>query len=212
MPAGKTSVVPEGKTSAVSADKTSAVSQDIPTALRRRPQRGRVGNGVGMSWEIEDFLSADTADVLPADTTDVSSAGAAENLSGDTAGLCVQATAEENDKPTFDYPEFLYWTAPRLTEELAAHGREDACSPQRASLFATGSISALHKEHLWCSQKTLCSVNHPQCVVKILNRSCKTCSSRNSPFTQENRKMAPSLQSRAPLCIQRCVWKLRVPR
>ena len=67
-----------------------------------------------MSWEIEDFLSADTADVLPADTTDVSSAGAAENLSGDTAGLCVQATAEENDNPTFDCPEFLYWTALRL--------------------------------------------------------------------------------------------------
>ena len=90
-----------------------------------------------MSWEIEDFLSADTADVLPADTTDVSSAGAAENLSGDTAGLCVQATAEENDNPTFDCPEFLYWTAPRLTEELVAHGREEACSRQGASLVAT---------------------------------------------------------------------------
>ena len=75
-------------------------------------------------------MSGDTADVLPADTTDVSSAGAAENLSGDTAGLCVQATAEENDNPTFDCPEFLYWTAPRLTEELTAHGREDACTPR----------------------------------------------------------------------------------
>ena len=49
-----------------------------------------------MSWESEDFLPADAADVLPAD---VSSAGAAESLSGDTAGLCVQATAEENDNP-----------------------------------------------------------------------------------------------------------------
>ena len=48
-----------------------------------------------MSWEIEDFLSADTADVLLADTTDVSSAGAAENLSGETAGRGFQATAEE---------------------------------------------------------------------------------------------------------------------
>ena len=157
-------------------------------------------------------MSADTADVLPVDTTDVSSAGAAENLSGDTAGLCVQATAEENDNPTFHCPEFLYWTAPRLKKELTAHSREDACSPQGASLLATRSISPRHKEHLCCSQKTLCSVNHPQCVVKILNRSCKTCSSRNSPFTKENRKMAPSLQSGAPLCMEKWPWKLRVAR
>ena len=93
-----------------------------------------------MSWEIEDFLSADTVDVLPADKTDASSAGTAENLSADTAGLCVQATAEENDNPTFDCPDFLYWTAPRLAEELTAHGREDACSPPR------------HREHLWSPQ------------------------------------------------------------
>ena len=93
--ADKTSVVSAAKTSVVSADKTSVVSQNMPMALRRRPQRGRVGNGVGMSWDIDDFLSADAAGVLPADTTDVSSAGAAENLSRDTAGLCVQATAEE---------------------------------------------------------------------------------------------------------------------
>ena len=157
-------------------------------------------------------MSADTADVLPADTTDVSSAGAAENLSGDTAGLCVQATAEENDKPTFDYPEFLYWTAPRLKKELTAHSRQDACWPQGASLLATRSISPPQKEHLCCSQKTLCSVNHPQCVVNILNRSCKTCSSRNSPFTQENRKMAPSLQSGAPLCMEKWLWKFMVAR
>ena len=85
-----------------------------------------------------------------ADTTDVSSAGEAENLSGDTAGLCIQATAEENDNPTFDCPEFLYWTAPRLTEELTAHDREDACSPQGSSLLAPRSITAPHREHL-CS-------------------------------------------------------------
>ena len=156
--------------------------------------------------------SPDKFSAVPADTTDVSSAGAAENLSGDTAGLCVQATAEENDNPTFDCPEFLYWTALRLKEELTAHGREDACSPQGASLLATRSISPLHKEHLCCSQKTLCSVSHPQCVVKILHRSCKTCSSRNSPFTQENRKMAPSLQSGAPLCMEKLLWKLGVAR
>ena len=149
--AGKTSVVSAAKKYVVSADMTSAVSQDTPTPLPTRPRCGRLRNAVGMSWEIEDFLSADTADVLPADTTDVSSAGAAENLSGDTAGLCVQATAEENDNPTFDCPEFLYWTTLRLEEELTAHGRGDACSPHGASLLATRSISPFHKEHLCCS-------------------------------------------------------------
>ena len=148
-------------------------------------------------------MSAETPDVLPADTTDVSPAGAAENLFGDIVGLCVQATAEENDNPTFDCPEFLCWTAPRLTEELTAHGREDACSPQGGCLLATGSTSGHHKEHLCCSQNPLCPVNHPQCVVRIIHGSCKSCSSRNSPFTQENRKMAPSLQSGAPLCVER---------
>ena len=59
------------------------------------PRCSRLRNAVGMSWEIEDFLSAEPADALPADATDVLSAGAAENLSGDTLGLYVHATAEE---------------------------------------------------------------------------------------------------------------------
>ena len=69
--AGKTSVVSADKTCVVSADKTSVVSQDIPMVLRRRPQRGHVGNGIGMSWETSDVLSVDTTNVLAADTTDV---------------------------------------------------------------------------------------------------------------------------------------------
>ena len=67
----KSSGTSEAKTSAVSANKTSVVCQDIPTTLQRWPQRDRVGNGVGMSWETTDVLSADTTDALAADTTDV---------------------------------------------------------------------------------------------------------------------------------------------
>ena len=61
--ADKTSVVSADKTSVVSADKTSVVSQDIPMVLRRRPQRRRIGNGIGMPWETTDVLSVDTTDV-----------------------------------------------------------------------------------------------------------------------------------------------------
>ena len=74
------------KTSAVSADKTSVVSQDIPMVLRRRPQRGRVGNGIGMSWETTDASSAATTDALAADATDVLSADTPDVLSADTTG------------------------------------------------------------------------------------------------------------------------------
>ena len=156
-------------------------------------------------------MSADTADVLPADTTDVSSAGAAENLPGDTAGLCVQATAEENDNPTFDCPELFYWTAPRLTEELTAHGGEDACSPQVASPFTTGSISARHKASLLSTEHNVLYPRSAICCVHH-HRGCKIRSSQNLPFTKENHKMTPSLQNGKPLSTERWVWKLRVPR
>ena len=93
MPGGKTCVVSAGttsvasaaKTSVVSADKTSVVSQDIPTELRTRPQCGRVGNGVGMSWETTDVL--DTTDVLAADTTDVLPADTTRVLPADKFGV-----------------------------------------------------------------------------------------------------------------------------
>ena len=84
--ADKTSVVSAAEISVVSADKTSVVSQDIPMALRRRPQRGRDGNGIGMCWETTDVLSADTTDVLAADTTDVLAADTTDVVSADTAG------------------------------------------------------------------------------------------------------------------------------
>ena len=77
----------------VSADKASAVSQDIPMALRRRPQRGRVGNGVGMSWETTDVVSADTTDVLAADTTDVLPADTTHVLPADKFGGRDQTSA-----------------------------------------------------------------------------------------------------------------------
>ena len=72
-PANEPSAVAAGKwsntsTAAVSADKKSSISQDMPTALPRWPQ---CGNGIGLSWVVEDTLSADTADVFPADTADV---------------------------------------------------------------------------------------------------------------------------------------------
>ena len=75
------------KTFVVSADKTFAVSQDIPTALLRWPQRGRVGNGVGMSWETTHVLSADTTDVLAADTTNVLPADTTHILPADKFGV-----------------------------------------------------------------------------------------------------------------------------
>ena len=97
--ADKTSVVSADKTSAVSADKTSVVSQDIPMGLRRRPQRGRVGNGIGMSWETTDVLSADTTDVLAADTTDVLAADTTDVLSADTTDVLSADTAGELSGP-----------------------------------------------------------------------------------------------------------------
>ena len=49
--------------------------------------------------------------------------------------------------PPFTCPEIVYWTAPRLTEELAAHNRDDAYSPQEgASLLSQGAI-LLSTEH-----------------------------------------------------------------
>ena len=75
------------QTAAVSADKTSVVSRGIPMALRRRPQRGRVGNGVGMSWETTDVVSADTTDVLAADTRDVLPADTTHVLPADKFGV-----------------------------------------------------------------------------------------------------------------------------
>ena len=85
--AGKTSVVSAAKTSVVSADKTSVVSQDIPTPLPTRPSCGRLRNGVGMSWETSEVLSADTTDVLAADTTDVLPADATHALPADKFGV-----------------------------------------------------------------------------------------------------------------------------
>ena len=56
-----------------------------------RPLRGRflcVDNGIGMSWQTTDFLSADTTDVLSADATDVLSAHTTDVLSADTTDFC----------------------------------------------------------------------------------------------------------------------------
>ena len=56
--------VSAAKTSVVLADKKSVASQDIPMALRRQLQRGRDGNGIGMSWETADVSSAATTDAF----------------------------------------------------------------------------------------------------------------------------------------------------
>ena len=96
-----TCVVSAAKTSVGSADKTSVVSQDIPTALRRRPQHARVGNGVGKSWETTDALSAARVDVLTADILEVSSADAAGVLfAGTSQATCLGYIQHDFSKQT----------------------------------------------------------------------------------------------------------------
>ena len=91
--------------------------------LRRRRQRGRVGNGIGMSWETTDVMSADTTDVLAADTTDVFPADTTHVLPADSpcgrireAATHILGFGRENNgifpwKAGFCYETFRYYAA-----------------------------------------------------------------------------------------------------
>ena len=91
---------------------------------------------------------------------------------------------------------------------ISAPDRGARCSQQGASILSTEGISAVYRASLLATG-SVSGCHTAMCALWMSHRGRKSRLTRNSTFTQSNRKMSTSFRSGAPLYTERRAWEAR---